>query len=165
MSKAWPPYYEFYDSRTGRYLLFKQENPNPIKESNSSIFKDHVSILLIELLKGSNTVNESVINTAISMIDEQVRKDVRAAKDTDTAVTILALKEDLRFGDLTDSQRDKLLNWFHNTCGSVTADAALPEPNTSGMTPDEVPNKASGKVRRGRKSDDDDRINETYKKA
>ena len=129
MSKVWGPYFEAYDSNTRQYLLFKSPHPSPIKQSQTPALKEHVSVLLNELLKpltisgtpvagfdqGPNEIaNESVIKAAIASIDEEVRWRVKAADSNEEALSILALSEDLRFADLRDCDplRDKLLSYL-----------------------------------------------------
>src|SRR6266568_1817002 len=119
MSTVWGPYWETYNSKTGQYFLFKSPNPNPIKQSHVPLLKESVSILLNELLKprkiqgtpvsgldrGSNeTPDESVIKPTIATMSEEVVRKVKAASDNREALAILALNEDLRFGDLSDCE-------------------------------------------------------------
>jgi hypothetical protein len=86
-------------------------------------------VLLNELLKPSriigtpilghhhgmnDTPDESVVKAAIAMMDEEVLGKVKAASDNQEALAILALNEDLRFGDLAECGAlcDKLLGYI-----------------------------------------------------
>jgi len=128
MSTIWGPYWEESDPKTGQYLLFRQPNPEAIKQSQAPLLKEPVSILLDELLKpmvingtsspiigsrSKDTRNRSVINAAIAMMDEEIVRKVRAAGDSREALVILSLY-DPRFGDGWDSEQwcVQLLTYF-----------------------------------------------------
>jgi hypothetical protein len=122
----WGPYTQSYDKRTGEYSLFRDADPNSIQQSLNPILKEPVSLFLSEVLKPSTVLStpvaglskdrkpdKSVIGAAIAMMDQEVIRKVRSARDDRMALAILSLY-DRRFGDIPDSEewRVRLLQYF-----------------------------------------------------
>jgi hypothetical protein len=123
----WGPYTQSYDGRTGEYSLFRDPDSNPVQRSLKPILKEPVSLFLSELIKPNIVLStpitglskdpkpdKSAIGAAIAMMDQEIIRKVRSARDDRTALAILSLY-DRRFGDIPDSEewRVRLLQYFN----------------------------------------------------
>jgi hypothetical protein len=128
----WGPYTQAFEPLTSQYFLFRDPDPEPIRQSRNPILKEPVSLFLSEVLKPLNIEstavaglskdskpNESVIKAAIAMMDEEIIGKVRSAAEQRTALTILSFY-DPRFCEGLDSQEwcMRLLKYFNLQSGS-----------------------------------------------